>query len=206
MENAWLTYAKRLQALASAGVAYTTNPYDLDRFQQIDQIASEMLAQLFTVPIERIGELAPDKKVYPTPKVDVRGAVIQNGQILLVREKVNGRWTLPGGFAEIGFSAAENVVKEIREEACIEVVARQLYSVRHKAKGPFEPDVRDFYKMYFLCERTGSETPQPGPETTGAAFFSLDALPELCRDRIAEEDLARAFEFDREPGRRPYFD
>ncbi len=201
MENEWLVHAKRLQAIAAAGIAYGKDQYDLERFQEIDAIAREMLARLFSLPIQRVGELSPDAKGYPTPRVDVRGAMIENDRILLVREKSNGRWTLPGGFADIGLSAVENVVKEIREEACVDVVATRLYSVRHKAKGPFEPDLRDFYKLYFLCERTSTNAPRPGPETLDAAFFSVDALPELCTGRIVEEDIRRAFDFHRDPGR-----
>jgi ADP-ribose pyrophosphatase YjhB (NUDIX family) len=206
MENEWLSFAKRLQAIASVGRTYTENPYDVDRFREIDVIAQKMFAKLFSAPVDRVGELAPDGKRYPTPSVDVRGAVIENGQILLVQEKSNGRWTLPGGFAEIGLSPAENVVKEIFEEASIDVVAQRLFSVRHKAKGPFDPDVRDFYKIYFLCERTGSNSPRPGLETMGAEFFSPDALPELCRDRTVEEDIERAFSFHRDPARHTLFD
>ncbi len=206
MENEWLTYAKRLQAIAATGLAYSRNAYDLERFEEIDSIAREMLAKLFSLPIERLGELAPDDNAYPTPKVDVRGAVIEDDQILLVRERNNGLWTLPGGFAEIGLSAAENVVKELKEEACIDAVARQLYSVRHKAKGPFRSDPRDFYKFYFLCERVSGNEPEPGPEATEVAFFSLAALPELCTDRVVKEDIERAFQHHRSPSLHPLFD
>lgn len=206
MENEWLTYAKRLQAIAATGLAYGKNEYDIERYHEIGTIAQEMLARLFNLPIQRVGELAPDAKTYPTPKVDVRGAVIEDNQILLVREKNNGLWTLPGGFAEIGLSAAENVVKELREEASIDVIAKQLYSVRHKAKGPFKADLRDFYKFYFLCERVGANVPQAGPEVTDVAFFSIDALPELCTDRVVKEDIERAFDFHRTPKHEPLFD
>lgn len=206
MENEWLTYAKRLQAIAAAGLSFSENPYDKERYQAIGAIAQEMLAKLFSMPIERVRALAPDATVYPTPTVDVRGAVIEDNQILLVREKVNGRWALPGGLAEIGFSPAENVVKELAEEASIEVAVKRIYSVRHKAKGPFDPDLRDFYKLYFLCERVGTKTPQPGSETMEVAFFSPNALPEMCRDRTVEEDIERAFAFHHTPERQPLFD
>jgi len=125
---------------------------------------------------------------------------------LLVREGVTGLWTLPGGFADVGFSAAENVVKEIEEEAGIQVVAKQLYSVRHKAKGPFNPDLRDFYKFYFLCERVTDAIPTPGPEVSEVAFFPLNRLPKLCNDRIVEEDIQRAFSFHRLAGQSVLFD
>jgi ADP-ribose pyrophosphatase YjhB (NUDIX family) len=206
MENDWLSYAKRLQAIATTGLVYSESPFDIERYHEISAITLKMLSMLFSLPIEKLGDLAPDSKMHPTPKVDVRGAVIENNRILLVREKNNGRWTLPGGFAEIGLSPAENVIKEILEEASIDVVAKHLYSIRHKAKGPFNPDVRDFYKIYFLCERVSARTPHPGLETMEVAFFSPYALPKLCRNRTVEEDIERAFNFYLTPGQHPLFD
>ncbi|WYX51124.1 NUDIX domain-containing protein [Achromobacter xylosoxidans] len=131
----------------------------------------------------------------------MRAAVIRDGRILLVQERNNGRWTLPGGFAEIGYSAAENAEKEVMEEAGLKVRASALYGVRHKAKGPFAPDVRDFYKLYFLCQRLDDGAPAPGPETADAAYFAPDRLPHLCRDRVAAQDIERAFAFMARPDR-----
>ena len=117
MESQWLTYAKRLQATASTGPYFSKNAFDKERYQEIAEIANEMLAKLGNVPVERIASLVSDfAQGYMTPKVDVRGAVIEGRKILLVQEKSDGCWTLPGGFADVGRSAAENVVKEIREE------------------------------------------------------------------------------------------
>lgn len=206
MENEWLTLAKRLQASALTGLSYAKGQYDIERYEEIRDVAEAMLAKLFSAPRDKIADLAPGGKSYVTPINDVRGAVIENDKILLVREGVTGLWTLPGGFADVGLSPAENVVKEIAEEACITVVARQLYSVRHKAKGPFNPDAREFYKFYFLCERVGNELPVAGPEVSDVGFFALDALPELCRDRIVKEDLERAFAFHRSPNQSALFD
>jgi ADP-ribose pyrophosphatase YjhB (NUDIX family) len=206
MENEWLAYAKRLQSLAATGLAYDAGQYDRERYAEIRTIAEEMMATLFAVPIERITALVPDARAHPTPSMDVRGAVVEGERILLVREARTGGWTLPGGFAEIGLSATENVVKEMREEACIEVAVKRLYAVRHKSKGPFSPDVRDFYKFYFLCERQGSEPPQAGPEVTAAAFFGLDELPQLDIHRTVREDLERALAFHRNPALHPLVD
>lgn len=206
METAWLNQIKRIQALSATGLAYSSDQYDQERFEEISGIAAQMLTQLSSVPLERIIELSPDAKSYPTPKVDVRAAVIKDDRILLVQEKNNRLWTMPGGFAEIGLSPAENVAKEVFEEACIRVRVAALYSVRHKAKGPFLPDVRDFYKLYFLCERTDDTPAQPGPETLAAKFFRSDALPELCTDRTVAEDIERAFEFHRSTKRQAWFD
>src|SRR5215471_19075679 len=153
MEDQWLTWAKRLQAIASTGLHFSKDDFDRQRYRDVAAIAQSMLASLGNIPIERIEGLLSDfAKGYATPKIDVRGAVIEDGKILLVREKSDGCWTLPGGFADVGRSAAENVVKEMQEEAGIAVSARGLYAVRHKAKRPYDPDARDFYKLFFLCE------------------------------------------------------
>jgi ADP-ribose pyrophosphatase YjhB (NUDIX family) len=196
LESPWLARAKRLQAIASTGLYFAKDPFDRQRYQEVADIANNMLAELGNVPIERIAGLVSDfAKGYATPKVDVRGAVIEDGKILLVRERSDGRWTLPGGFADVGRSAAENVVMEIREEAGIVVSARSLYAIRHRAKGPYKQDVRDFYKLFFLCERSDTAAPSAGAETSAAEFFSRDRLPELSPGRVVESDIAAAFAF-----------
>ncbi|HWH16836.1 MAG TPA: NUDIX hydrolase [Allosphingosinicella sp.] len=196
MESQWLTYAKRLQAIASTGLHFSKDEYDRERYAEVGEIAGAMLAELGRVPVERIASLVSDfAKGYATPKVDVRGALIEDDHVLLVRERSDGLWTLPGGFADVGRSAAQNVEKEIREEAGLAVAARGLYSVRHKAKQPYDPDARDFYKLFFLCERVGAGEPVAGAETSEARFFPRGRLPKLSRARVIEEDIEAAFAF-----------
>jgi ADP-ribose pyrophosphatase YjhB (NUDIX family) len=207
MEDRWLTYAKRLQAIASTGLHFCRDEFDRERFQEVGDIANEMLAALGNVPLERIPGLVSDfAKGYATPKVDVRGALIEDDHVLLVRERSDGRWTLPGGFADVGLSAAQNVEKEILEEAGVIVSARHLYSVRHKAKRPYEPDARDFYKMFFLCERTEAAAPTAGAETSEARFFRSDRLPELSLGRVLQSDIEAAFACQRGELRAAAFD
>ncbi|MBN0977243.1 NUDIX hydrolase [Pseudomonas hygromyciniae] len=198
MESTWLAQAKRLQALASTALHFCKNEFDREHLEEIAQIAHSMLAQLGNVPLESITGLVSDfAQRYSTPLIDVRGAVIEGDRILLVREATDGCWALPGGFADVGLSAAENVIKEIHEEAGLTVTAQALYSVTHKAKGLYTPDVRDFYKLYFLCERTYQSAPTAGLETTDVGFFRLDELPPLSRGRTIESDLEAAFAFHR---------
>lgn len=198
MESTWLAQAKRLQALASTGLHFCTDDFERERLEEIAHIAHSMLAQLGQVPLERITGLVSDfAQRYSTPMIDVRGALIEDERILLVREATDGCWALPGGYADIGLSAAENIVKELREEAGLSVTARTLYSVTHKAKGLYRPDVRDFYKLYFLCDRTDQAAPTAGFETTDVGFFRLDELPPLSRGRTIESDLEAAFAFHR---------
>lgn len=144
MEPQWLTFGKQLQAIASTGLHFAQDPFDRDRYEEVARIANEMLASLGNVPIERIEGLVSDfARGYATPKVDVRGALIEGDTILLVRERSDRLWTLPGGFADVGLSPARNVEKEIFEEAGLKVSARRLYGVRHKAGSGYSPDVRD---------------------------------------------------------------
>ncbi|QNH76646.1 NUDIX hydrolase [Pseudomonas protegens] len=196
MESHWLTHAKRLQAIASTGLHFCQDVHDRERYQEIADIAHDMLAQLGNVPLERITDLVSDfAQRYSTPMVEVRGALIEDGKILLVREQHDGLWALPGGYADVGLSASENVIKEIHEEAGLEVSVRALYGVRHKAKGPYKADHRDFYKLYFLCERHGGPAPVAGSEATEAGFFAPDQLPPLSLGRTVERDIQEAFDF-----------
>lgn len=207
MENLWLARAKRLQGVASTGLHYSRDEYNKERYAEIAEISNEMLAQLGNVPITRIQDLVSDFAMgYATPKVDVRGAVIENEEILLVREVSDGLWTLPGGFADVGISPGENVVKEIWEEASLKVNANAIYGIRHKARHEYDPDARDFYKIFFLCEACDKTTPQPGSEVTEVGFFCLGELPPLSTSRVLEKDIAAAFTFKDDPQRLSLFD
>ena len=195
MEDIWLARAKRLQAIASTGLHYATDDHNRERYAEMAQIAQGMLADVGNVPVRRILDLVPGfAKGYATPFVEVRGAVIEHGRILLVREKADGGWCLPGGFCDVGLSPAENVIKEVSEEAGIDVTARHLFLVRHKAKHAYPPDARDFYKLFFLCDRADTTPPTPGSETMGAAFFTPDDLPDLSTVRTIVDDIGAAFD------------
>ena len=199
MEQIWLTWAKQLQAIASTGVHFADDPYDRERYEEVAHIAQQMLSALGNVPIEKIEGLVTDfAKGYATPRIDVRGAVIQDDRILLVREKADGLWSLPGGYADVGLSAAENVAKEISEEANIQVAVKSLYSVRHKAKHPYTEDPRDFYKFFFLCEQTDDADPTPGLETGNVGFFNQYELPALSQGRVIHQAIAAAFHASRQ--------
>ncbi|MQA56984.1 NUDIX hydrolase [Pseudomonas piscis] len=207
MESSWLTHAKRLQAIASTGLHFCKDAHDRERYREVADIAHQMLAQLGNVPLERITELVSDfAQRYSTPMVEVRGALIEDHKILLVREMTDGLWALPGGFADVGLSASENVIKEIHEEAGIEVAVRGLYSIRHKAKGPYKADHRDFYKLYFLCDRQQRLAPVAGSEASEAGFFALDQLPPLSQGRTVERDIHEAFDFHQGRTARVQFD
>ena len=195
MESSWLSYAKRIQSIADTGMTFATDDFDKERYQELADIGNKMLAELGNVPIERIENLLGDLgNGYATPKVDVRGAVVNNNKILLVREKTDGLWALPGGYADSGLSASQNVKKEISEEAQIEVTVTSLYAIKHKAQHDYAPDVREFYKLFFLCKLNDERVmAAPGMEVSDADFFSLGHLPPLSTGRVNRDDIETAF-------------
>lgn len=207
METSFLNMAKRLQAIATTGIEFTGNQYDRERYEEISSIALTLLADIGQAPLDRIEQLvSPHDRGYVTPKVDVRAAVIQEDKILLVKEKTDGLWTLPGGYADVGLSPAENIEKEVREEAGIAVKARYLYAVRHKAKGDYDADVRDFYKLFFLCDRAGNDRITPGSETSDVGYFSRENIPPLSTGRVITGDLLAAWNFSRSLQKHTAFD
>lgn len=206
MEDQWLAWAKRLSALAATGLHYCHDKFDRERYEEVADISASMMAALGDIPIGRVNLALGDGEGHVTPKIDVRAAIIDDGKILLVKEKMDGRWTMPGGYAEVGVSAAENTVKEVWEEAGVKVEASRLYAIRHKAKHAYPADVLDFYKLFFLCERLDDAPLDPGHEVHEAAYFSPDELPPLSEPRVIARDIIEAFAYLADPQRPPLID
>src|SRR6202451_3684869 len=155
-EPNWLLGARELQAIAQTGLTFSGDRYDIERYQRLRAIAVAMLASGSGAPGERISALFEQDLGYPTPKVDVRGAVFRDERILLVREISDGRWTLPGGWADVNQSARESVEREIQEESGFQARAVKLAAVwdrRRQSQVASHP--YSIYKMFFICELTG---------------------------------------------------
>ncbi len=195
----WLNWANRLRAIAAAGRTYSRDPYDRQRFDQIAELAAEILAAHTDTDMAAIAGLIDADLGYPTPKVDVRGVVFQEGKILLVQEvQDGGRWTLPGGWADIYESPSESVVREVFEESGYRTRAVKLLAVYDRQKWPHPPHPNYTYKLFFQCEITGGE-PATSLETSGVGWFGPDELPELSTSRVLPEQIARFFEHARHP-------
>jgi ADP-ribose pyrophosphatase YjhB (NUDIX family) len=195
----WIDWAVRLQALAQDGLLYAQNSFDAERYGAIRQIAAEMLAEGSGWPAERIVGLFDQETGYATPKVDVRGVVFRDEQILLVRERTDGGWTLPGGWADPGDTPSAAVEREIREESGYIARAVKLLAVYDRAsQGHQPPHPFSIYKLFFLCELLGGEA-STSDETDGVAFFAADAVPELSLARVTPHQIARLFEHARHP-------
>jgi ADP-ribose pyrophosphatase YjhB (NUDIX family) len=194
LEPRWLELTRELQSIAQAGLAYSRDPFDLQRFARLKEIWAELAAMRSCESRERILELFETESGYPTPKVDVRGGVFRDGRILLVRERRDRRWALPGGWADVNQSPAECVEREIAEESgylarAIKLVAVWDYRL-HNAAARRHCAV---YKLFFNCELLGG-IPAPNPETDAAEFFAADALPELSVGRSTRQQILRMFE------------
>jgi ADP-ribose pyrophosphatase YjhB (NUDIX family) len=205
MINKWLSYAQRIQAIAQAGLTYAQNDYDVERYQELRDISVAMIADLSGEPVELIQKLFASETGYQTPKVDVRGVVFKDNRILMVREKIDGCWSLPGGWADIGYSAKEVVVKEVREEAGIEVKPVRLLAVWDKKLHPHPQSPYYTYKMFIRCEIVSGEIAR-GMETLDVRFFNENELPELSLERNTQSQIDTMFEFLQNPDKEVLFD
>jgi ADP-ribose pyrophosphatase YjhB (NUDIX family) len=202
----WLDWSKRLQAIAQNGLTFAQDHYDIERYQAIREIVTEMLAASSGRDISVIRDLLSRDTGYITPKVDVRGVVFRAGKILLVRERSDGKWTLPGGWADICATPAENVVREIAEESGFETRATKLLAVFDRSQHPHEPPFPfHVYKMFFRCTIIGGAA-RPSSETDGVEFFGEKELPELSLTRVTPWQISRWFEHRRHPDLPTEFD
>lgn len=198
-EPRWLEWAKRIQAISQTGLAYAKDPYDVERYESIRQIAAEMMAAGSDASLEKIVNLFAGQSGYATPKVDTRGVVFQDDALLLVKELEDGRWTLPGGWADVLESPHEAVEREVFEESGFQTRATKLLAVFDRSKHPHEPPYPyHIYKLFIQCNIIGGAA-SLSQETGGAEFFCKNALPPLSISRITPSQIKRLFEHHRHP-------
>jgi ADP-ribose pyrophosphatase YjhB (NUDIX family) len=199
VEPAWLQWSRKLQAIAQNGLLFSENVYDRQRYEAIRDIAAQMMAAGSAEPLEVIAGLFSAQAGYATPKVDVRGVVFREGQILLVREAHDGLWALPGGWVDPNESPSEAVTREIFEEAGFTTRALKLLAVFDRAKHAHVPPYAfSIYKLFIHCQIESGQ-PRPSIETLEVAFFPEDRLPALSIARITPAQIARCFQHLRHP-------
>ncbi|MCB9770318.1 MAG: NUDIX hydrolase [Candidatus Omnitrophica bacterium] len=194
----WMNWAKALQAISQTGLHFSKDKFDRERYEQVGNIAMEMLAQGTSLSLGDLIRINASEFGYATPKVDVRGVAFQESKILLVREIADdGKWTLPGGWADVNESPSEAVVREVLEESGFETDVIKLLAVYDREKQmhipPFPYHV---YKIFFLCEITGGEA-KINNEVSEVAFFGEDEIPELSDSRVKKEQIGRFFRHNR---------
>jgi ADP-ribose pyrophosphatase YjhB (NUDIX family) len=201
----WLEWAREIQALAQTGSHYAENIYQLQRYQRLMEIAAEIVDNYSESNSSEIRLAFNTPEGYATPKVDVRGAVFIHNQLLLVREKADGDWTLPGGWADVGESPAQAAEREVWEETGFRVEAKKVIGI-YDANRLGKLEFFHAYKIVFLCELI-SGNPTPSNETTEVAFFSKDEIPgNLSGERTKPRHLQDVFTNLDDPNHPTLFD
>lgn len=189
-----LDHARKLLALAQNGLHFAKDPYDRERYEEIARIASQLLAAGSGAAPEVILELWRKDEGYVTPKIEVRGAIFRGSsaraEVLLVRETIDGRWTLPGGWVEVNEGPRQAIEKEIAQESGYNARVVKLAAVYDRHRHGHPPSLFHTWKLFFICEITGGE-PALSLETDGVEFFALAALPELSLPRTTPAQIAR---------------
>lgn len=190
----WLHWVWQLQSIAQAGLTYSRDPYDIERFEAIQKLAAEITAVHTNLSPSQILPIFAAESGYATPKIDVRGVVFRDEKLLLVRERSDGLWTLPGGWADVGDAPSTAVTREIAEESGFVTEAVKLLALYDRNQHPHPPIPAHTYKLFFLCRIIGGSA-QTSLETDQVGFFARDAVPaNLSLSRVLPQQIERCFE------------
>lgn len=194
MNDKWLEFAIRIQGIAQAGLQYGKDQYDRERYEELRQIAVEMMSAKTDIPVDKIYDLFCNETGYQTPKVDTRAAVFIDGKILLVYEN-NGTWSLPGGWCDIDQSVASNTEKEVREEAGLIVKSEKIIAVQDWRKHNVINHAYGIVKIFILCKYESGEFKE-NIETTEIGFFNKEDIPDnLAVEKCTKEQILMCFDF-----------
>jgi ADP-ribose pyrophosphatase YjhB (NUDIX family) len=191
-----LDWARKVRAIAQNGLVFTKDAFDRDRYEKLQALTDSLIAQELHLPVEEVRRLWRYDEGYVTPKVDVRGAVFKDDGILLVRERSDGKWSLPGGWVDINDSPSGAIEREIFEESGFRARAVKLAALFDRQRHSHPPSMYHIYKLLFLCELTGGEATVSN-ETDAIEFFPLSGLPELSPGRVTRGQIERMFEHHR---------
>lgn len=188
----WLEWAIEIQSLAQIGLTYTDNPYDIERYERLREIANEMLAEKSNIPKDKVKELFCSGVGYPTPKLDTRAAIFKDNKILLVHEK-NDTWSLLGGWVDVLQSIGSNTIKEVKEEAGLDVKAIKIIAVQDRNKHNYPAYAYGVCKVFVLCELLGGAFKE-NVETTEIKYFGQDELPDnLANEKNTKKQIEMCF-------------
>ena len=188
----WLKWAIEIQGLAQSGLAYTTNVYDIERYERLREISAEMIEEKSNINLEKVKDLFCKETGYQTPKIDTRAAIFKDNKILLVHEN-NGTWSLPGGWCDVLESVKSNTIKEVKEEAGLDVKATKIIAVQDRNRHNRPIYAYGICKIFVMCEIIGGEFKE-NIETTEMKYFALDELPEnFANEKCTKEQVEMCF-------------
>ncbi|MBD5546796.1 MAG: NUDIX hydrolase [Lachnospiraceae bacterium] len=192
MNEKWLQWAVELQSLAQAGLFYTKDEFDAERYERVREIAAEIISLKSDIPVEKVKDLFCNEIGYQTPKLDTRAAIFKEDKILLVKEK-NGTWSLPGGWVDVNVSVKENTIKEVKEEAGLDVSADLIIAVQDREKHNLPIYAYKVCKIFVLCSVIGGSF-EDNIETVESRYFALDELPALAAEKNNAEQIKMCFD------------
>jgi ADP-ribose pyrophosphatase YjhB (NUDIX family) len=192
MEEKWLLWATQLQSIAQAGLAFSADRYDLDRYEQIRALSVEIMQEYTGISYQKVRELFASESGYQTPKIDIRSAVFRENEILMVREKIDGAWSLPGGWADINSSVSESAVRECSEEAGADVKPKRIIAIHHANRRNNRLLPYTTYKIFVECDLINFSFKE-NTETSDADFFNINNLPVLSTNRNTQEQIEMCF-------------
>ena len=190
-EHQWLEWVKELQFIAQAGLTYTKDPFDKERFGRIREIAAEIISARIRLPLAQVKDLFCNETGFQTPKLDTRAAIFKNDKILLVEEN-DGKWSMPGGWVDVMETVRSNTVKEVKEEAGLDVEAVRVIALHDRNLHNQPPYAYNVCKVFVLCEVKGGSF-HPNIETVGSGYFGLDELPPLSVDKSSYQQIEMCF-------------
>lgn len=192
----WIDKIVRIQALAQSGLAYSTNRFDIERYEELRELTAWMLADLADLPLEKVRGLFLNEQGYQTPKIVVRTAIFQADKILLVQE-LNEQWSVPGGWADVNYSVKENAVKEVKEEAGLDCRVEKLVAVMDRNKHKADKIPYGITECWFIAENLGGEFVENN-ETLNSGYFALADLPVLDERKATQAQIELCFSARRE--------
>lgn len=188
-----LTWARKVQAIAQNGLLFSQDIFDRERFTQLQDLANSIISAELDIPLGKAKAFWDKEEGYATPKVDVRGGVFDGDRVLLVRERSDGGWTLPGGWVDVNDAPSDAVAREIFEESGYRAKPTKLAMLLDKNRHPHPPSIHHIYKLFFLCDLTGG-TATLSSETDGVDFFPINALPPLSVGRTLSSQIERLYQ------------
>ena len=191
-EQKWLDWAVELQSLAQSALYYCKDKFDIERFERIREISAEMLSEASVLPTEKVKEIFCNEVGFQTPKLDCRAAIFKGDKILLVQEN-NKTWSLPGGWVDVDKSVKQNTIKEVKEEAGLDVTADRVIAVQDREKHNLPIYAYKVCKIFVQCSVIGGAF-QENIETIQSRYFSLDELPPLAEEKNTKEQIEMCFQ------------
>lgn len=201
----WLTIAKRINSIAHSGLAFTKDKYDKERYTELLDLSIQILNKLTDIDVKKLEFIFNRDIGYQTPKVGVRAVVFRDDKMLMVKERMDNKWCLPGGYADTGMTPSEIIINEVKEESGFDVKPLRILGVIDYNKHQAHPFPFDLYQLFMECEIIGGKA-TTGIETSDVVFFAIDNLPELSVRRVTKEQVLKMFELHNNKELAPVFD